>query len=649
VPRRRTLLSIVLAIVLASLVLLLVPGSQDSARDLDRRTVAPEPAQAPHALASGEIEDTREPALADPPPEVPPVAAPISWPRTITGSFLLSSKDGQAIEASSGRIVLAETSAGAPPGELYARVEHGRWILTVKREAELVPGRVDVGTAASARESLRATVEPTRFSSTVAEGPVIHAVLETGPTLHVLDQRTREDVSGLRLVVQDGRDPPPLLEGALPPAEFAVLGRDGSLASPYRFQPFVGTRTAWVKAEGTSWRRFAIGQEDVTVLLRPGADLGIVVASLGAGEKNAFVRVYAPELDGLPRRALAERLLRSAGTIELEGLPIGRVDVELQALGNRRPGGLRASQSVELVAGERASVSLDPGSAAAGLGRLELHVGPLVDGAMPVAKDLIVLIEDAADKTLSDCFYIKPEEVVLDGQGWSWHGPALVPGEYVVGLLQHGLMTKVTVRAGLTADVRLQFEPPSEVEVTVQREDGTVLAAQKLLVRSALARSPQAWREVDPRRESRTYRFRCPKGPIQVVYPTAGRQTGNQVFDVVGPQASFKLRVRGGKPVPLILAANDGERPVFLPLWYWSAIRIEPLDAKGGEVVDITHLAQNVAAYGLSDSTRASYSLSEPGRYRVTVPNWPGFVPDTTTEVDVGAEGASWSFPVARE
>lgn len=578
-------------------------------------------------------------------PTGPKEAIP-TWPRTIRGPILITTSDGMAAVAIRGGLRFDEVVAGGETAQLRARVQDGEWMLTVNRESQLTATTAELNTDTSPQQSLRASSDGTSFASTIETGPTVHAILEKGPLLHVVDGALSSEVGAFELVMAPISDTGTSEDGQCPPRSYLELAQRVE-RSPHRLPPFIGTRIGWVRTKSSAWRRFAVCSGEVTVILQGGAELQVSVTKLESALMPMIVRVLSTDPEYATPVLLAEQRITEPGPVMFSGLPAGPAIARLDKLGTIKPGNVVAAKQVTILSNALNTVVLDADESLSLLGRVVVRLKRPSSSSTFHADRVSFVIEDVGNPASANPLAADPKDLVLTDSQVDWNGPALLPGEYVVGVLPLGLSSPIRIAAGSTTVAEFQLVPACSVDVTVKRLDGSQVSGAELLVRPLLSKSAVSWRAIQENPTTGTYRFTTQPGQLQIVYPGIIGSEQIQVVDVKEPTCSFDLHLPKLAPVEFTLGLTDGRNEILLPQSYWNAIRVESLDGDDGRVLATRSLAEQIGGYTALDTARMTYIVSKSGLYRFTLPSWPGLAAGSIADLMIDSSGQSHSIQLA--
>lgn len=604
--------------VIASIVLVVIAVSVL----LELRDV-PEPSSPVPALA--EVSDRREASLelADPsestddpvraaaapsPSEAPTLtdsSEEASPGGRLAGHLVVVDSSGRRHEEEDGRLKLVlEGDGTAELVELAVR--EGRWEISLPER----PSAIEVWELlARGRIALPAS----KRASVPAEGPVvIEAVWPPAVELHVIDRDTEVALGDLVVVRAAPEESVLHHPGRYSAEELWAEGMD----SPVLIEPRDRHREVlWVRAPGYAWGRVSIefGEERRRVLSMARSGELTVWVEGARPDDEGWLRLYG-ERGGLPRLELE---LPTDGPAFVSNLEPGTYLVAaergawatgLQRLAEAKVA-VRPNQPAEVTLRLEEDRGEDPGAVFAGT--IEVGAG--------WEEELRGLVIEPLDPKVR-VVHLSASDLLRRQEGtFRWGAGRVPPGTYRVIVLpyQHQRVFEVGIEGLPDADL---FVPdPAEVRLRVMEAGtGDAAAVPWISWRAAGAkRSAPDWVSLDEGAEA--FVFQAPPGEIEVEIATLEHDAPPRVLEVYPGTNTFEWEVERSCGVVLTFRDGEGEVPVS-----WSGIDLQEI---GGEGRSRTWTGRSPV----------TVLVTNPGRYRLEIPEIDGYETVPVREVTIGA------------
>ncbi len=470
--------------------------------------------------------------------------------------------------------------------------------------------------------------------------------LESGLHLALEPRTVAGEGIELEVVGREGRSPPGLRMLSLPrvprsvtPMHPGIAGNRGDgdeVGSPIRIAPssFEG-KDLWLGAPGYVWTR--VDPDTLPprsrLILDRGTNLAIAFAT-GWPEEPTTVRLKSVASD-----SFLQHTMTRPGPLYLDGLAAGSYELRVVA------GEARSSWRLRLAEGSLDSLTLTaPGN---GLGTPVVPVrGTLVLAAEDALPELVSALrleffpggqnpsyEPTLSLAVEDC-------LALDSGAWSFQTDPLPTGPYRLALNPLGFTLDFELRAE-DAWIDVQLPPLARTRVRLQGPRGNALeapqASARLLVdRGAgqLGLGTPLWLERDSPGEFQVLslpgqlRFESRLGALAPgSWATEVRSGANSLTCVAFPTSDLRLELHSG----------DGARA--LPIEWWSALEVEPLD--GGVLVSTRF--HDGDSSGPSAATLRCYGGS---LFRLNLPYVAGLDLPPSVVVDVNEDHAQKPFRI---
>lgn len=599
------------------------------------------PANLPSAAADEPASASTSSSSSSLPPERNPV---ITSPTTlrVEGNVQVSDSDGKHVPSSRGFVKWSIHSPSRGQREAMSGITQDRWSLDVSSDEVLRPTTI---AWSSDVDTQYATPLKEEIPAMAANGYTLHAQLESGFVINVLDARTLAHVKDLSITLAV-----PCSEGyrdtqALP-AVMQELGRQLRGDSPIVLPHLPGTRVGWVRAPGYAWRRFAfVGDKgELTVSLRPGADVDVLVKGLPPVHPGHRVHVYSlASGDARAQRVpWAELKIGEDGRAFVPGLPTGATEFVVVSTPGIRGAGPRLGEiSIDLAPSAREQVVIDLASPITSSAYGSILA--IVRGAQ-VAKSPMARIEIQGHGITNQSpveHYIDKTRCEKDGS-YHFRCNGLKAGEYVVSFQPMAASRMVRVEAGMVVQAEIDLAEAVPVNVfVVDPKTGTNLGGDvTILYRPSHTKYPAAWQEVEAGPPDNVFAFRCLPGPVTLAASGPARKTVVQDVVVTKTTPDIRLILDREQVYPIRLRALQGTTEVPLPPDVWTGIRVTPVGSTTGKYVSIELGTRQVGALAAQDAATSTYYVDSPGRYRLQGESVMGVAAPPVFEVDV-AEGTT--------
>lgn len=460
------------------------------------------------------------------------------------------------------------------------------------------------------------------------EGTELH--LRTIPpfTLHVVDAKNRsiqlKDVE----VLDASRGRNYLIQGE--DLSRAVMVR--TQASPFPLTPSLDqARTSkvecLVRAPGFAWKTVGLNLSsggERTVALESGGDLKILVQ--GDLPEKARLRLY-PDGERWPASDLS---IETDAELVLEGLETGSFTARLEVGSALRRPLVLAEQQVSIQAGSMADIILTPVPP-------DFPASVEVSGTfrLPVAWELqeayVTIVRTSPptgspeERSHFQLSKLRPDPGSPGVYPFSFG--KLVPGTYVASLSDVGQAWEVEVPTTGLTDLRLDVPPPVQVTVAVRDSATGEISelAQRLRWEPKFDGHRNSSRFAQAARDEATKRFRLtvPEGPVSV--GASHRQLARN---------ELTFEAKDGLEVELLV-----QRIALAKI----VLQHEGRTIPWPEDYDFDHSCRHIDGEGKilmrgAGSTGARFTVSEPGRYRVTLPKVEGFLLPEPVEMELSPE-----------
>lgn len=430
-----------------------------------------------------------------------------------------------------------------------------------------------------------------------------------------------------------GRELAPILVAPLagwPESGYGHPGPRGSSAqdlgpSPVRIPEaesafFGGTRAVHARSPGHAWGRIeiaeALGGERI-LLLDPAGEVEVVLVG-PVTDSTTQLRLFGSE-----STPAFEAAVSSAGPILVDTIRPGNYRVEV-AIGEwwNEPI-LLAEGTVDVVAGSRASLTL--ATKDAGATSMVPLSGTLV---LPTAWDLTTFriefdLLDTARGGWDGTFRIERDAMVTatePSDTYRWTAPPVQPGRYEVQLRQLGFHAVITVSDVGRDDAVVIVPPPCDVLIRCLEEGtGIEVTNQMVMWNCVVPEGVHGWSHELARWDGdrNRWRIRAPMGPILVGVFSSEYEHKSERFEAQVGTNELVLSLT--RPTSLCVILRDGANE--LP--WGDNLRPELVAAEAqGEYSSSSHGGGKITLH-----------KQEPGRYRLVIPEIPGFEPVPVVDV----------------
>jgi len=568
-------------------------------------------------------EASRPPVAVDPGGETvrseAPELLPDPTPVTLTGRVVAIDQDGNRYDDESGHFRLSRATADErviEGSEQRVRFSAGVFSVVVEPSARIAIRAIHLD-----RSSSSVTTEKSRpFPADAFLEIRVHRVRPV--SLSVVDDAFGQALKDVDVV--DTRDLE--RETASHPGGFELAAYAARRASsPVQLRRHGHVVRYLVSAEGFAWTNIEIDHStggDRAVRLVREAELDLRTGFVPQGVDVVFRLLRDAERLGVPDLELS---IGPDETRRLNRLPAGTYDAALQIGANPADAITLATAKVELVAGERASVTLEAEGAPEALTRAEVPLAgtltiPLAWGDRDARLEVAPLDRPRLE---SDDVSIATTEMTADPRDprrLHWEAGDVLPGRYELKVKALELLGVVELGPAGDRAVHLEAALPHEVTVRLLAaapdqplKGGTVFwemltADGKLGYRS------------EKHRDEAGARFLAPPGRMRLFAIADGHRIDSRVVDVIPGTNDFTLTAA---PVQTIAVSfRDGDTAV-------------PVDVAAVGVAPVTGAGRIVQKMTTGD--RLELAVSEPGQYRVSIGALEGFDAVEPRVVDVPA------------
>jgi hypothetical protein len=441
--------------------------------------------------------------------------------------------------------------------------------------------------------------------------------------VRVVDRDHKTDLGHVELrwdphgVAPDLLLPPPgseaMLSGAPSPLEIRI-GIDDAWHDAQQF---------WAGAPGFGWGRFDADLHEGgnhLVELVPGGEVEISITGIDSARASSLR--FHPLEPSESRRFQVESRLEGDGIQRFEAVPRGRYRAAIEVGPWWNKPHVLASGEFEVVAGTTVHVSLHVADAppivfASLAGTLSIPVEWDVDRPGLTA-ELLGTSASGRDHFGIDTISRHPPQL----EKWQWDAGSVEVGSYELRLHTPPYSAVVEVGVHGRRDVALSVPPPVEVSVhIVDEQTGRPIEADDFGWHPRWPSTITGGSVESAQRDGVTgaVLFRAPEGPVVLSWGGDVLESEEVEVLVTYPRSEHTLRAR--QQTAIRIEIKDGERTVRSLVGH--EIRVEAV-GHGGHTK------------GWRSGPRAySYPVSSPGRYRVTIPDIPGFESIPSFEVDV--------------
>ncbi len=583
-------------------------------------------------------------------------AAPEPKTATFKGAVIIHDVEGNVLSTSANGTLTASLSYDRTGTKVEIDVSSGAFALAFEQGADGIwihPGETAKGmkfTAGAKPEDLELEVNGGEFEVlgdlVVMESPSSTAAVrewqvpldQGGTELHL---RT---IPPFTLNVVDAKNPSVLL------ADVEVLaargqtdsfplggGRSRTALASAQASPLTLTPSAkqarekevlcFVRAPGFAWNAVPLNLSsggERTVALETGGDLMVQIQ--GEVPSKARLRIYP---DGA-RSPLSDLPIKKDEELVLEGLGLGNVTARIEiGLYFRRPIVL-AEEQVLIQPRSRASVLLIPSE-------VEVAEPVEVSGEFVLPRewqleDAVVTVGRSSPSTggkhENSRFFLRQLSAETSRPDvYPFSLGLLVPGTYVATLSGLRLSWEIEVPTTELTDLRLEVPPPVNVTVTVR---DSITGEVSDLIESVHwepkfdgRRNSSRYAQVSRNETTKRFDLRVPAGPVIVGASHRQIQRSAQTIEATdGLEVELEVR---RIPLARMEFQHEGRR-IPWPEDFNFDRACRPMDGEG-----------EIVRRG-STKTGVTFSVSEPGRYRVTLPKLEGFAPHEPIEIDMTPE-----------
>lgn len=578
-------------------------------------------------------EQTRSTGTSD--TEPPAVSADES-----SGIIAVESGESWLVTKDDGTITFLVRDGTDKPWQVEAPVAAGRWRFVTPSGVQFQPIGAKLG-----------SLELAVVSPEWCVGPVVSLEVrcrgEAGIELHVLDLADGTELDRCEVLGASGIDQVKLLE---PPGINELQLLIGDAPSPIALPWSTADRRLWVRARDHEIKSIDIAGTERGVrriLLGPAGSL-LVALSIAPGAeaadratllKRARIRIYPGEAS---RNELAaptvEFRIAGASQVEIPNVPVGTatVRVELGPIGINPK--VLAEANVSVLEAQRTSVELscavpEPPQRPQLLHGVVRFAGEEKVGAQcRVRAKLLDRGVSAWLRTVSP----GPEGPKIVGGRLNFSFGDVEPGRYLVEVLPFGVQNIVDVEplVGAFSDI----EVLSGVEVLVRARDRVTQSAIRdlsvtwfpLLADGSMAVSRKAATYDEP---LSAYRFVCHSRFVRI--RAWSRVYGVYEHDAHLAEEPQVIELTLEPKCDLTIRLTHSGQPVLADSGFWMHAEVDPLVGHPRlEGVDWLH------GSAVDGSTEANYTISDPGRFRLRLPELRGFRPITPIDVTFDQAGA---------
>jgi hypothetical protein len=452
-------------------------------------------------------------------------------------------------------------------------------------------------------------------------------------SLRVIDADTQQDLGGVEVRHADGwrANPSWSHPGDHPSVVSAVTGGASPVTLPDRtwFTPY------WVHAPEHAWTRVdfdhATGGTRTVELAR---ERGVVeLTCTGTPPPETHARLYGPGNTARPvlelpsYSAAVSVRLAAAGPTRIEDLAPGRYVAVLETGEYEERVHLGPPVELELVAGDTARVALALNPAALApttthlLGTLRVP-SELLGGRHQMRLERLDRGQADVLLPLGQMDASEDDETLL-----LWDAGEVRTGTFLANLpLQYRVRLEAGVAGGETR-VALAMPPVGTVTVEViDAASGAPLVPKRLSwAVGALAGISHSTRSsMDERAADGTWRFRAPRGRIDVSASQPGYMDADETLELAVPEARVRLALRRAMGVRIL--PRDGDSAVTPDHAWFYQVRLRAAD--GTPLPDLLSIAGELG----------SRSVREPGTYTLSFPPLEGFRPIPERTVEIGRD-----------
>ncbi|QDV10134.1 hypothetical protein Poly30_56960 [Planctomycetes bacterium Poly30] len=461
-----------------------------------------------------------------------------------------------------------------------------------------------------------------------ADGAVLHVRTVPPLTLNVVDAADRSvGLENVEVVAARGQSDGFLIGAGAARPSLASAQDSPAVLMPGLDQARVPSLRCFVRAPGFAWNSIEVDLSsggERTIALDRGGEMEVLIQ--GEAPREARLRIYR---EG-ERLAISDLPLQRDERFQLLGLPLGPMVARIQMGSAYRPEIVLAEANVVIQTGSRASVLLVPRTFEAP--ETVAVAGELILPSSWELEDAMLRLVRVSPSTGSDREHdlfrlnqLRP--VVSQPERYPFTAEALVPGDYVATLTELEFRKFFVVPPEGLRDLRIEIPPPVQVTVTVR---DSVSGEISDLVEHL------SWHQAYD-------------GPSSfAIHPTVQRNETTRQFDLTVPACAITVGL-GGPQVArhhLTFDAEEG-RNVELEARRIALARVE-LQCEGRTIPwpgefrwegACVHLEGDgeVSMRGTTKSG-VTFNVTEPGRYRLTLPDVEGFALHEPIEIDMSID-----------
>jgi hypothetical protein len=567
------------------------------------------------------------------------------------GSIAVLEEDGTRYVPRQGTIRIWGYTGMGPPERCLGRIVEGEWSVVLRSWCrDLQVGRLLL----DGREAFVSKASSNKLPAGASD-LAVEARWLPSTWLRVVDRRTGDELKDIEVMAGGGERLHPGADRSEGPDNRTRAASSPVLLTPWRRAGWgeeAGLQSWWVRADGYAWGKVDLdlgagGEREIRLV--PGGGLMVEIDGR-VGCESEMLRIRPEGMDRF--FAVQEHLTKAAGSLHLESLPSGAYEVTLECHDDRQREcwGMRARRTVNVVAGETASVRIEPDEV---LVPVPVQALPRVSvrGTLTIPSSwsqqmrsplypMLVLkrLEQKEDREFfRDVARIPlgaPQDRSLDedselveqkARTLMWEARDLQPGSYAAFVLPFGHSHAFTLDSHGPDAVAIEIPPCAEVEVRLV-EGGTGLSVPGSvgwLQRHPAARMPENFVPADS--ETGLARFQAAIGRITLLVHAPG-WTVESSYDVDVQLGANSFEIELWRHARIELVFMDGNTTV--PAW----AKPTSEDLSGNLV------RHELDLHELMQSGRTILGFAQPGRYRIAVAEHPDFEPIPIQEVEVGSE-----------
>ena len=555
-------------------------------------------------------------------------ASPVLEERRFRGHLILVDALGEEQGNLHGhaQLTLWSGKSGASGGDTRVEIESGRFSLPVTPSVTSLDfSPLQLGGQHAMRE--------THFPIAGLDLEVEHEI-RVIPTpwidLAVLDASTGGDL-GRVSVTRSGSPYTQHPSQARP--EFRLVA---GLQSPLRLQLPASMvkwspRSVWIGSPGYAWSRVELHLETVgtrEVHLVAGGDLEVIIEGEVPKDASLMVVPRTPDSAHPGPWFLGWGLESRSSDILLDGLWPNEYLVQVV---RGRPRQVLAEGAVSVEAGKRSVVHITIPFQSA-LSMVPLKGTMVLPTAWGLSKPVINInaLDPSPDGSSPGGIYTP--QATEDPTLWTFESEAVPPGRYTLSLqrarMDFSSLHAETFTISELGNTRIEFAVPTPITVQVSViEEGSGQPVPGAHVSwlsdsaSASTLTLRVYQSTEQNKETGLFELMAPKGSIQLSVGAAGFTS-----------ASTKLEVRPGSNRATVAL----RRACFLELGFKEAGVLVP-KPQGGRRIQFLGESGQEGNPSERSGIPAQFSFREPGNYRVTIPDLPGYAPIPPFDVWVKA------------